>query len=84
VRFERCSVADDRLRDFFSTGSSASHRNRGGLADIHGSFTVANPFGCTYSLGANPVGVDVQVVSCINSSSTSVRRWRSESGKGRE
>jgi hypothetical protein len=65
VRFERCSVADDRQRDFFSTGSSESHRDRGGLADVHGNFTVINPFGCTVSLGTGAVDVEVELIKCI-------------------
>ena len=67
IRFSRCVVEDDRNRSFFSTGTSASHRNRGGLSDVQGSFVVTNPnsAGCTATLGNGTVDVSINVTECV-------------------
>ena len=62
VRFEDCSVADDRNRSFFSTGSK-SHETRGNLSDVRGSFDVTNPFGCFASVGPISAESDVQIIA---------------------
>ena len=64
IAFTDCTVADDRNRSFLSTGSSATHRARGGLKQVQSSnFTVHNrfPFGCTVELGPGAVDVHVDV-----------------------
>ena len=77
VRFEACSVTDDRNRSFFATGTSASHENRGGLTDVHGEFAVTNPFGCRVSLGPGAVDVSVVATSCKKQRGATLL-WRDE------
>jgi len=56
ILFSRCAVTDDRNRSFLQTGTSASHRDRGGLVDVQGDFVVANP---------NPAGTRGRELRCI-------------------
>ena len=81
VVFLDCVVADDRNRSFLSTGHSATHRARGGLEDVQGSFTVHNPFGCTVALGPRTVDVHLTTSSCLKTDDTS--SWSGAMLRGR-
>ena len=71
VRFEGCSVVDNRNRSFFSTGST-SHQTRGNLSDVRGTFDVVNPYGCRAQTG--PASSDVQIIATSCSKVASATR----------
>ena len=69
ISFDDCTVIDPLNRTFILLQNAAGKcpatpSGQWALADIHGSFTVKNPFGCQHQSPANATAVDF-AVNCV-------------------